>query len=948
MIRSMRGAIAAALIIAVSSLSCVGAPASLDNSSVLPGGSAYSPDDPLPLAPELTKKVLPNGLTYYVRRNGNPGGRAVMFLIVNSGSSNERADQSGYAHFVEHMAFNGTESFPENELVKYLRSIGMDFGAEINAHTTREETLYTLQMPLNDPAFFDTGLKVLKEWATAVSFDPVEVEKEKGVILEELRLGLGPDETARVKEIGGLLAGTAHDDREPIGYERSIREATAAGLKEFYDEHYRPDRMAVIVVGDMDPRTVAAKIEKEFSFPAADGKVLPRPYLEVKPSSDLGFAASFDANFERSIVTYRKIVPYVPETRIGDYGTLLRTRIAAEAIRMRLSDLSSSGTSLWRDAYFDDDYFYGLTRLYSFTLSASDGKELEAFSGLAAEVERIRRFGFTDSEFRRVVDLYRRWVGTLDVEDDDLKSFSFAEEYVRNFMYGEPVPGIVNERVYILATLDALTLEALNEAGRDILAADEGFVAVRAKTGPAAAALTEPAFEKALRDARSAALEPLAAAAVSGGLFDALPEPGSIVSETALNANITELVLSNGARVLLKPTAYDKDAVSFLAWSAGGYSSLPVEAQTAASFAPTLMSAAGLGSMSATRLAEETALVNAGLQWTIGENGEVMVGQSAKADLEAFLRLVYLTAAEPGRDARAFDAGRDRLSEQVGPYVRDPSYRFESAWSQDLFGDNPRAAPLNAAEFRGLDFESTRDLVLSSLADASEFTYVLVGDFDLEATKLLVAKHLGAIPAGTPDEPAWSSPLIARSGGGRADFPYSKEKRASVRMVWAAPAEWTWQREASLDLLAQALNNRLLDALREDLGGTYVVSTKAAFAKTPTEQYSLVVQFDTDPARVDEMIAEVRSEVARLADGTFDPIYVDQVRAAAQRDYSGRSRTNEYWVNRIGNALASGLDLDVLGRGKQTAALADAAAFQALAAELLADDRSFVYAMLPE
>ncbi|MBN2875038.1 MAG: insulinase family protein, partial [Spirochaetales bacterium] len=340
MIRLYRAArILAAVFIVVFVSSCVGTPTAApagepgSTSTALPGGSTYSLDDPLPLAPELVKKVLPNGLTYYVRRNGNPGGRAVMFLIVASGSTNERDDQSGYAHFVEHMAFNGTASFPENELVRYLRSIGMDFGAEINAHTTREETLYTLQMPLSDPAFFDTGLKVLREWATAVSFDPVEVEKEKGVILEELRLGKSPDETARVREVRGLLEGTAHADREPIGYEESIKAATAEGLKAFYTEHYRPDRMAVIVVGDVDPRETAKKIEAEFSFPAHDGEVQPRPLFPVAPTTDMGFALSLDSHFERSIVTYRKIVPYVPETVIGDYATLLKLRIAAEAIR---------------------------------------------------------------------------------------------------------------------------------------------------------------------------------------------------------------------------------------------------------------------------------------------------------------------------------------------------------------------------------------------------------------------------------------------------------------------------------------------------------------------------------------------------------------------------------------------------------------------------------------
>ncbi len=952
MTKWMRVALAPVLSAILALSACVGAPepapGALDNASSLPGGSVYDSSDPLPLAPELTKRVLPNGLTYYVRRNGNPGGRAVMFLIVNSGSTNERDDQSGYAHFVEHMAFNGTESFPENELVGYLRSIGMDFGAEINAHTTREETLYTLQMPLSDPEYFDTGLKVLKEWAAAVTFDPVEVEKEKGVILEELRLSLGPDETARVREVGGLLAGSAHEDREPIGYEASIKAATAERLRAFYEEHYRPDRMAVIVVGDIDVREVSKKIEREFSFPAGDGKVSPRPTFAVEPTRDLGFVATFDPSIERSVVTYRKIVPYEPETVIGDYERLLKVRIAAEAIRMRLSDLVRSGGAPWRDAYFDDDYFYGRTRLYSFSLSSADGEELAAFGGLAREVERIRRFGFTDSEFNRTVDLYRRWLGTLDVEDDDLKSFSFAEEYVRNFMYGEPVPGVVNERVYIKKVLDELTLEQLNAAAAGILAADEGFVGVRAKAGPGNAALNEAAFERLLRDARTASLEPLASGGDEAGLFDDLPEPGSIVADRRLSDGITELTLSNGARVLLRPTSYDKDSISFLAWSAGGYSSLPVEAQTAAAFAPSLMTAAGLGGMSATRVDEVTASMNAGLQWSIGENGEILAGKTATADLEAFLRLVYLTSAEPGRDAMAFNAARDRLASQIGPYVRDPSYRFESSWSQDLFGGNPRAAPLDEAATRAVGFDETRELVLSALADASEFTYVLVGDFDLDEAKALVARHIGAIPAGSPDTPEWIEPLEPRDGGRRVDYRLSHEPRASVRMVWAGQAPWSWEEEQTLDLLAQALNNRLLDALREDLGGTYVVSTRASFARTPIEQYSLVVQFDTDPARVEELIAQVKAEVASLAAGGFDPRYASQVQASAKRDFAGRSRTNDFWANGLGNAVASGLDLGILARAERTAGLADPAAFQALAAELLTDDASFVYVMLPE
>ena len=550
MIRAFRGLVAAALILSLSTLSCTGTPQQVpqERATTLPGGSAYRLEDPLPLAPELTKKVLPNGLTYYVRNNGNPAGRILMYLVIASGSSNEEDHELGYAHFVEHMAFNGTKSFPKNELVDYLRSIGMTFGAEVNAYTSREETVYTLEMPTDDPEFFTTGLKVLREWATAISFDPIEVEKEKGVILEERRLGLGPHEEAGRNELPVMLAGSRHADRDPMGTEESVRTATAEGLKAFYQRNYRADRMAVIVVGDLDVKSAAEAVEREFSFPTPDGIVLPRQVFPVAISQEMSFASTFHPDFDRSVVMYSKIVPYERETTIGDYAEMLTMRIAAEAIKLRLSDLNRSGRMAWQDAFFDADYFFGRTRLYAFSLTAADGRELEAFSDLAKEVERIRRHGFTDSEYHRTMDLWRRWLGTLNVEDNDLRSQGFADEYVRNFMYAEPVPGVINERVYIRATLDAMRVEHLNAAVKAMLGSDEGFVALRAKAMPASVlpASAQPGstpsdpratskladtFEALLEAARAEQLEAYVASVGEGGLFDDLPAPGAISGE---------------------------------------------------------------------------------------------------------------------------------------------------------------------------------------------------------------------------------------------------------------------------------------------------------------------------------------------------------------------------------------------------------------------------------
>ncbi len=929
---------------------CVGSPANSPRSVALPGSSLFQAGDPLPLAPELTKTVLPNGLTYYVRANGNPGGRVTMFLVVAGGSSVEEDDELGYAHFVEHMAFNGTASFPENELIRYLRSIGMEFGAEINAYTSIENTVYTLEMPTDDPEFFDTGLKVLREWATAISFDPIEVEKEKGVILEERRLGLGPSEAARKAELPVLLAGSKQASREPIGTEASVRNATAEGLKAFYDKNYRADRIAVMIVGDIDRKEAAAAVEREFSFPNPDGQLRQRPFFPVKPSFDLGFVATYHPDFDRSVLFYQKLVPLKDERTIGDYVEWLKKRIAVESVKLRLSDLTRAGGKAWAEAYFDDDYFYGLTRLYMFSLVAEPGTELDAFADLAVEVERIRRHGFTESEFRRSIDNWRRWLGTLDVEDQDLKSWNFAEEYVRNFMYNEPVPGVINERVYIKDTLDRLSLDELNAAALAILAEDEGSVALRAKAAPPEGAIGARDIETALERARASALEPLEpSTAFSGGLFDDEPQGGSIVEEREEAGGITSLTLSNGATVLLKPTSFDKDSINFVAWSKGGYSALPEEDYYAAVFGPTLLGAVGLGGMDATRLQEETALANLSLDWSIAENSESFSGKAATGELRTLLRLVYLNAAEQGRDTSAFALMRDRLAAQVGPILQDPGYRFDTAWNAHLFSDNPRYRALDPEKIRALSYEQVRSVSEKALGSASDFTYVLVGDFDLEEAKKLVARYLGAIPGGAADESRGGEPLRSRDGGNvRLDYPLAKEQRASVRMVWAGEAPWSWEREYTLDLMAQAFNNRLLDAIREELGGTYVSSTKAVYSRFPLEQYLFIVSFDCDPERVDELIAEVRDEAARLAAGEMPAMYAQQIRAAAQRDYTGTTRTNSFWVRSIANAVANGLGYDIAERARQRPALADPELFRLLAAETLKPERSFVYVMLPE
>ncbi|MBU0935128.1 MAG: insulinase family protein [Spirochaetes bacterium] len=942
------------LIILMTIMACSGSPQTTASETPpaatiqLPGSTSFRPEGNLPLAPELRKEVLGNGLTTYLRYNGNPGRRVTLYLVVAAGSADESEDQLGYAHFIEHMAFNGTTTYPKNELVNYLRSIGMRFGAEINAYTSRENTVYKLEIPTDTPVFLERGLQVLKEWATDITFDPTEVEKEKGVILEERRSRLGPEEQAMANELPVLLGDSRHAYRDPIGTEASIRNATAESLRAFYEQHYRPERMAVIMVGDIVLKDAGKMLRQTFSFPAAEDQPSPRVIYPVIPATQMSFVSTYDDKFDKSLLQYQKIVPYEAETTIADYYDFILNRVAVEAIRLRLENISRSSEPAWLNAGFSSDYFFGLSRIYSFVVTSSTGRELEAFAQLAEEVERIRQHGFTASEVQRTIDKWRVWLSTLDIEDQDIRSNSFADEYVRNFMYGEPVPGIINERVYIKDALDRMSAEQLHQEALDILRNDEGFVAVRAKQSMAAAGLNLQAFDSLLEKARATRLEPLEDRQTQVGLYDKLPPEGSIVSEEQLADGVTRLVLSNGAQVLLKPTGYDKDTVKFIGMAPGGWVHYPVELHSSLVLAANLFSAAGLGDMDALTLDTLTAPLNASVSWGIDEEVSILNGETTRTDLEALLRLVYLISAEPGKDEVGFNQLRQYWAGQMEAYVNDPDYRFGNDWNRHLYAGNPRLQPLSADTILSVDFTQTRSIILESFARAAEFTYLLAGDFNIEEIKPLLAKHLGAIPAGTGRSSNLIEPLRPRNdAAGRHDFAYAREDRATVRMIWSAEAAWSLEKQQTLDYLAAALNNRLLDALREDLGATYVVSVSASFNPSPVSQFALVVSFDTAPESVNRLVAEVDQEIQLLARDGLSDLYLQQIKAAASRSIQGRLNTNDFWLGRMLQALMYNTGYDIRTQEQASLNYISSGNFRSLAKEIFQPGQRFVYVLRP-
>ena len=905
------------------------------------------PDDLLPLAPDLTKGVFDNGLTYYVRKNGNPSKRAVMYLVVKAGSVHETDEERGYAHFVEHMAFNGTKSFPENQLVDYFRSIGMEFGAEINAYTSFDRTVYMIKMPLDKLTFYQKGLQILKEFALDITFDPVEVEKEKGVILEEMRLDKGSRERASNKELEAMLGGTPYANRSPIGTEASIKNATAEKLKAFYTRHYTLNRMAIIVVADQTPAYLIRSIKDVFEKLPAQPQVLTNFVYKIDTIPVLKYSLSTDDDFGMAMVGYKQITPLKPEKTLRDYNNFVIRNLTDQAINFRLSALINSGKANWEDAYFATDYFFGQTRSIDLVMRAKAGKELEAFKMLMEEIERLKQNGFTLSEFNRAISSHRAWVKTLDVEDMDLKSDAFAEEYTRNFMYDEPVPGVTNERVFITNVLDTLTLDMLNSYMREMLKDfTKGFIYVRTK--PQFASLKQEDFAKIITGAISKKYEPFVSPEKEIGLYDNLLPPGKIMAEETFYNDFTKLVLANGAVVFVKPTKFDKDTVKIFAFARGGYYALSEQEVMPARLLSYLMNAAGYSDISSDKLSELLAPYRVNLKWNVDSTSQYLIGETKTNDVEPLLRLISLLQTSPGKDIANFNRNKQRLFDEIESIQEDSEYRFRYDWQQVLYGNSEYVKGFESNKFDAITYAQCADLMKKLFGNAGKFTYVIVGDVTINNLKPLLEKHIGSLP-GKPESSTvvWKNPKPQKPAQQKYVFDYAKENKADVVLYFTGPMKYTWEAESIFEILKASLNNRLMDRIREELSGTYVISCDGSFDVIPEQQYSFSIQFSTDPARVDDLIAAIRREIDTFVMGTFDDKYVKQIASQLSRS-TGYINTNDFWLWNTGLALLNGInDFSFSQQWLLRSVLATKENIQQMAEKVFSTEYQYVFVLQP-
>jgi zinc protease len=920
-----------------------------DSAGDLPQSAARE----LPFDPDVRVGRLDNGLTYYIRSNAEPQDRAEIWLAINAGSLLEEDDQKGLAHFLEHMLFNGTENFPGQELVNYLESIGMAFGPDVNAYTSFDETVYTLQAPTDDQEKLQTAFDVLADWASRATISPEEVEAERGVIVEEWRMrDLNAEGRVGDELYKTLLNGSRYAERLPIGDMEIVRSAPAETLRRFYEQWYRPDNMAIVAVGDFaDLDQVEGWIAERFGALPNPDAALDRPTFDVP---DYGGTAAQVITDPEVPFTYTYVVYRLParETRTTeDYRLNLADILATSMLNQRYTEIIREADPPFLSASTGAGEFVRPVQIASVFVQTEEGEAERGLQRVLAEIERARQHGFTAGELERAkTDLLRMFKSSYD-ERNNIASSNLAQGYLNNFLTGAIPTSVVDDYALVQELLPTITLEDVNARVEALYGQDNRAVILVAPEKEDGALPDEEALVALLDDVAAQQFEPYAAAEVAGELVLNPPAPVAIVEEETLpELGITRIELANGVQVYLKPTDFKDDEILLSSYSPGGESVVQEADVTATSFASYLVAQSGAGEFSQTELEKLLTGKAVSVSPEILELGEGFSGSASPEDLETLFQLVYLYATAPRMDPNAFTM----LQRQVDDYLKnralDPNSALIDKYNEIFCGDNPRCNGVTVYEqVAEIDPQRALELYKERFADLDDSVFVLTGAFDLQAAKELAQTYLGALPS-QPEEEAWRNMRPARPEGVIQETVNAGiEPRSEVQIYFDGPFTPTVESRVALQAMARVLDIMVREDLREARGGIYGASVSASAEPLPSGEYGVQISFTAEPTRVAELTEAVFTEIQMLREDGPSEANFTKARAQLRSQHEENLQNNEAWLAWINRFTVDGEGpLSDVPRIEEEIDALTPAAIQAVAQQVLPEDRHVTLILHPE
>ncbi|WP_069658595.1 M16 family metallopeptidase [Arcticibacter eurypsychrophilus] len=850
----------------------------------------------IPLDAQVRTGKLANGFTYYIRKNTEPKNRVQLYLALKAGSILENDTQQGLAHFMEHMSFNGTKNYPKNELVNYLQKSGIRFGADLNAYTSFDETVYQLPLPTDDPELLKNGLQIMRDWAQDALLDPSEITKERGVVLEEKRLGKGAQERMQNKYLPAILNQSRYANRLPIGTDEVLNNFKPATLTQFYKDWYRPNLQALIVVGDIDVAQMEKMIKDKFSDLKNPANAPKRIEYKIPLLNKNQFIAVTDKEMQYTVA---QVIIKHPGTEIITTTDLRNSIIRSlynQMMDARFSELMKQADPPFLQGGSDIGNFLAGLDAATAVVVAKPGELEKGFKAVFTELEKVKKFGFTSTELNRVKETYLTGMEAALKEKDKTSSENYVQEYVKLFLKGTASPGIEYEFNYAKKTLPGISLAEVNGLTKRYLTDVNRDVIIMAPEKDLASLPKEATVNSWIKEVTSSNVLAYVDQVSDKPLMDVKPQPGKIVAEKKdEKVGFTELTLSNGVKVILKPTDFKNDEILINAFSPGGTSLYPDSLYESASFASALVARSGLASFNSIQLPKLLNGKLVSINPYITERTEGIAGSSAPKDLETAFQLINLYFTQPRLDQEIFQSVIQQQRGVLANRSDDPNSVFSDTISAVMGSHNVRRTGPTLEKLNQVKADQVLTVYKDRFADAGDFTFSFVGNFDIEKIKPLLEQYLGSLPTTKRVEEARDLNISAPLGLVEKKVYKGQEPKATVRLVFGGYYTYNTENNNQIDALAEVLQIKLIDRLREEESGVYSPGARASYTKYPKNKFSFTVSFGCGPENVDKLIAATLDEINKLKANGAQASDIGKFLAEEKRSTEVQLKQNGFW-----------------------------------------------------
>ncbi|GAB1416168.1 insulinase family protein [Paludibacter sp.] len=862
----------------------------------------------VPIDPKVRYGKLDNGLTYYIRHNEKPKQRAEFFIAQNVGAILENDDQNGLAHFLEHMAFNGTKNFPDKLIIEYFEKIGVKFGANINAYTSLDETVYNLSdVPTIRESIVDSALLVLHDWSGFISLLGEEIDAERGVIREEWRTGAGPER--RMWKVSNFLKypDSQYAKRDVIGDTAVINNFSHETLRAFYRKWYRPDLQAILIVGDVDVDKVESKIKTMFADISAKDNAGERPIYPIHDNKEpiISIVKDPEARMTRIELEYKHDpMPEEMQQTMAAYLSDILKSIVSTIMGYRFEEITQQA---------DAPYVYGMADYgklvkskdaFQFLVVPKEGKEKEGLHALLIETEKLKRFGFTNSEIERAKTDMLKSLENAYNDRENQKNNSLVREYVRHFLDSELIPGIEWEYKTTKSIMPMLTADVVNKVAQQLVTDENLIVSFMAPDKPSVLVPSEETIKQMLTEVKSTELTAKEEESFDKPLIAKVPKSGKIkkiVKDETLGTTTWEL--SNGVKVLFKTTDFKNDEILLNAFSDGGLSMVknPNDLLTA-TLASSIVGNNGLGKFSQIELNKLLTGKIAEVSPKIGNYDEGFSGKSSVNDFETMLQLVYLYFTSPRKDDNAYEALMNMYKTSLANSASDPRKIFSDSVTCMLSNHHPRAVILNMETLEKVNQEKALSIFKERFSMPADFTFVFTGNVNPEdeGVKKAVLTYLGGLKSKKKTETFIDNKI--RLPRGTVDNHFSQQmqiKKASNFILYSGHLQFDIDNQVAMTAIGSILNMRYLESIREKEGGSYGVGVRGSLSRVPVNQATLLMQFDTDPDKQAHLMKIIHKEVDEIVANGPRADDLSKVKENMLKKYNEDLKENGWWSRTI-------------------------------------------------